>query len=211
MRNVTIIDYGCGNVLSLYRAIQEIGFKSLVTKEKSEISKSDLLILPGVGAFGNAMNFLKKYDLVDILIEQVKTRKKPLIGICLGMQLLLSKSYEIGEHEGLNFIEGIVIDIKKKTKKSFIKTPHIKWNKIFLEEGRDKILNKNLYNKDYYFIHSFIAETKNRQETLAFSKYCDLKIPAIINKDNILGFQFHPEKSGKNGLMLLKESLKFYN
>ena len=114
MRNVTIIDYGCGNVLSLYRAIQEIGFKSLVTKEKSEISKSDLLILPGVGAFGNAMNFLKKYDLVDILIEQVKTRKKPLIGICLGMQLLLSKSYEIGEHEGLNFIEGNVIDIKKK-------------------------------------------------------------------------------------------------
>ena len=208
MRNITIIDYGCGNVLSLHRAIEEIGFKSLVTKEKSEISKSDLLILPGVGAFGNAMHFLQKYDLVNILIDQVKLKKKPLIGICLGMQLLLSKSYEIGEHEGLDFIEGNVIDIKKKTKKSFIKTPHIKWNKIFLEEGRDKIFNETFYNKDYYFIHSFIAETKNELNTLAFSKYCDLKIPSIIYKDNVLGFQFHPEKSGKNGLNLLKESLK---
>ena len=121
MRNITIIDYGCGNVLSLHRAIEEVGFKSSVTKEKSEISKSDLLILPGVGAFGNAMHFLQKYDLVNILIDQVKLKKKPLIGICLGMQLLLSKSYEIGEHKGLDFIEGNVIDIKKKTKKKFHK------------------------------------------------------------------------------------------
>ena len=114
MKKITIIDYGCGNLLSIKRGLEKIGFESNISDDKNIIFDSTHLILPGVGAFGNAMNFLKKYDLVDILIEQVKTRKKPLIGICLGMQLLLSKSYEIGEHEGLNFIEGNVIDIKKK-------------------------------------------------------------------------------------------------
>ncbi len=113
---INIVDYECGNILSIQRALEKIGFSCGVTKNKEEILSSDFLVLPGVGAFKHAMSLLKKFDLINILEEYVLVKKKPILGICLGMQILFSKSYEMGEHNGLNFVSGEVIEIKKKVK-----------------------------------------------------------------------------------------------
>ena len=205
MKKIAIVNYGCGNILSLSRAIEEIGYKSELTKEQSNILKSDLLILPGVGAFGNAMELLKKNNLINTLNEYVKIKQKPLLGICLGMQLLLSKSHEMGEHDGLNFIEGEAVDIKIKSKRKDIKSPHISWNEILVNsQDHQKIVPEELIKKSFYFIHSFMTLTEEKKHTIAFCKYFDLEIPAVIKNNNIVGCQFHPEKSGKNGLKLLK-------
>ena len=143
MKKVTIVDYGCGNILSLRRGIQEIGYSSEITNDNKKILNSDFLILPGVGAFENAMNLLNQNNLIDTLKEYVQHKKKTIFGICLGMQIFLTKSYEMGEHKGLNFIEGEVIEIKKKSKINNLKIPHISWNEISLnEKAKDKKKNK---------------------------------------------------------------------
>ena len=208
MKRIIIVDYGVGNILSISRAIQEVGYKSEFTKEKSKILNSDLLILPGVGAFANAMKLLKDNNLIETLNEYVKIKKKPLLGICLGMQMLLSKSFEKGEHKGLDFIPGEVIEIKSKSKKKDIKIPHIRWNEILINnELNNNLLSKELIKKSFYFIHSFMSLTKEKEHTTAYCKYYDVDIPAIIRNDNVAGFQFHPEKSGKNRLKLLKNTI----
>ena len=156
------------------------------------------------------MNLLDKNNLVDTLREYVLHKKKKILGICLGMQVFLTKSYEMGEHKGLNFIEGEVVEMKKFTKLNNLKVPHISWNEIFINENaknKEKI-NQEILNKDYYFVHSYLAITKKKEDTLAYSSYFDLNVPAILNYENILGCQFHPEKSGKNGLHFLKKVLE---
>lgn len=210
MKKITIVDYGCGNILSLKRGIQEIGYSSEVTNDNKKILNSDLLILPGVGAFENAMKLLKENNLLDSLKEYVQHKKKNIFGICLGMQVFLTKSYEMGEHEGLNFIEGDVVQIKKKSEIKNLKVPHISWNEIFLNKTvkNSKKINEEIFNKSYYFVHSYLAITKKKEETLAYSKYFDVNVPAILNRENIMGCQFHPEKSGKNGLEFLKNVIK---
>ena len=205
MKKITVVNYGCGNILSLSRAIEEVGYKSELTNEQSRILKSDFLVLPGVGAFENAMELLKKNNLINSLEEYVKMKKKPLLGICLGMQMLLTKSYEMGEHDGLNFIKGEVVDIKTKSKKKDIKSPHISWNELYVNnEDSKKILPRELIKKNYYFVHSFMSLTKEKKNTIAYCKYYDVEIPAIIKHENVIGCQFHPEKSGENGLKLIK-------
>ena len=126
------------------------------------------------------------------------------------MQLLLTKSYEMGEHRGLNFIEGEVLQIKKFSKTNNLKVPHISWNEVFLnKDARNKEkINQEILNKDYYFVHSYLAITKKKEDTLAYSSYYDVRVPAILNYENILGCQFHPEKSGENGLHFLKKVLE---
>jgi glutamine amidotransferase len=205
MRKISIVDYGSGNLLSIKRALQKIGYESNITYKKKTILESDFLILPGVGAFKNAMDLLKKNDLISLLNEFILNKKKRLLGICLGMQLLLSKSYEMGNNKGLNFIEGEVVEIKKLTKKK-IKVPHISWNKIisYGHLNSDKKLNFEYLNIEYYFVHSFLAITKDKNYALAYCNYNDVAVPAIIMKENILGCQFHPEKSGHNGLNFLR-------
>lgn len=211
MKKITIVDYGVGNILSISRAIEEIGYNTELTDDHNKILKSDLLILPGVGAFENAMKLLKENNLIETLNEFVKLKKKPLIGICLGMQMLLTKSYEMGEHEGLDFIQGEVIQIKNSSDKKKVKIPHINWTEIFVKnELTSNILPKDLINRSFYFIHSFMSSTKNKNHTLAYAKYFDVEIPAIIKNENVVGFQFHPEKSGKNGLKLLKNTFKIF-
>ena len=209
MKKIIIVDYGCGNILSLRRGIQEIGYSSEITNDNKKIINSDFLILPGVGAFSNAMSLLNKHNLVDTLREYVVHKKKTIFGICLGMQIFLTKSYEMGEHKGLNFIEGEVIGIRKQTKKNDLKVPHISWNEIFLNEKgkKRKKINKEILNKSYYFIHSYMANTKNNEDTIAYCKYFDVKVPAVLSHENIIGCQFHPEKSGKNGLEFLKNAI----
>ena len=206
MKKITIVDYGCGNILSLKRGLQEVCYSSEVTNDDKKILNSDFLILPGVGAFKNAMDLLKQHNLIDPLKEYVQHKKKNIFGICLGMQVLLTKSFEMGEHNGLNFISGEVQEIKKFSKIKNLKIPHISWNEIFLNlNAKDiKKINIKISNESYYFVHSYLAHTTNNEDTLAFSNYFDVEIPAVIKHENIMGCQFHPEKSGKNGLRFLK-------
>ena len=207
---IAIIDYGCGNILSLKRALDEIGLKNKVTSSQEEIHNSNCIILPGVGAFENAITLLKKKDLLNLIVEIVKQKKKPLIGICLGMQMLFDKSYEMGEHNGLGLIDGEITKIKNIKSDVKIKIPHINWSKIFfnINDKFCEIVANELNKKSFYFIHSYFEIQKKKKNVIAYCNYYDIQIPAIVKKDNVIGFQFHPEKSGQNGLKLLKFTLQ---
>ncbi len=206
MKKITIIDYGCGNILNLARAINFIGFEAEVTHNEKNILNSSHVILPGVGAFGNAIEQLEKYNLRSVILEYAKSNK-PLLGICLGMQILLTESYEFGVHKGLDLISGKIIKISNKNNKE-IKIPHVGWNEIYPNNEKkiweNKILKNNLIGKNFYFVHSFIAITKNPSSTIAVCNYSDISIPAVISSNNVFGCQFHPEKSEQNGLSVLK-------
>ena len=205
-KKITIIDYGCGNILNLVRAIKFLGYEADTTNNKDKIINSSHVILPGVGAFGNAMMQIEKYNLRNTILEYAKSRK-PLLGICLGMQILLTASNEFGVHEGLNLIEGKVIKISNKKNKE-IKIPHMGWNEIYpnndKKEWKNKILKNFSIGKSFYFVHSFVCITKDKDTTIAVCNYSNISIPAVIAKDNIYGCQFHPEKSADNGLDVLK-------
>mgnify|MGYP001226605647 FL=1 len=208
MKTISILNYGCGNLLSIKRAIEEVGYNSKIISEKEEIEKANFIILPGVGAFENAMNLLKQKNYIEPLKQYVLKEKKPILGICLGMQLFLTKSFEMGEHDGLDFISGEVISLKKLSKNKEIKVPQINWNKIkFVKESKTINIQKNLLNKSFYFIHSYMAKLTDQKNLLGYCNYYDLSIPAVIQSENILGCQFHPEKSGKNGLTIFKNIL----
>lgn len=206
MKKITIIDYGCGNILNLIRAIKFIGYDVEVTHDHKKIVKSSHIILPGVGAFGNAMKQLEKYGLPNTILEYVKLNK-PLLGICLGMQILFTKSYEFGVHKGLNLIEGEVIKISNEKNKE-IKIPHIGWNTIYpsndQKEWKNKIVKNSSMEKNFYFVHSYICITKDSNLTIASCDYSGITIPAIVSNNNIFGCQFHPEKSSEEGLNILK-------
>lgn len=193
---IAIIDYGAGNLFSVQNALNFLGIENKVTKDPEEIRNADKLILPGVGAFPDAMRMLYEAGLVDVIKEQVKT--KPLMGICLGMQMLFEKSYEFGETEGLGFIPGTVELMKPEND---LLIPHIGWNA--LEKNEACPLLNNVEEGDYvYFVHSFAAVTDGKN----VAAYCDygMKVPALVAKGNVYGCQFHPEKSGKTGLDILK-------
>jgi len=205
-KKVTIIDYGCGNILNLARAIKFLGYEVDITHEKNKIINSSYVILPGVGAFGNAMRQIEKYNLRNTILEYAKLNK-PLLGICLGMQILHTESHEFGVHKGLGLIEGKVIKISNKKNKK-IKIPHMGWNEIYpnnnKKEWKNKILKSSLIGKSFYFVHSFVCITKNQDSTIAVCNYSDISIPAVVATGNIFGCQFHPEKSADNGLAILK-------
>jgi len=208
MKTISILNYGCGNLLSIKRAIEEVGYNSKIISEKGEIEKANFIILPGVGAFENAMNLLKQKNYIEPLKQYVLKEKKPILGICLGMQLFLTKSFEMGEHDGLDFISGEVISLNKLSKNKEIKVPQINWNKIkFVKESKTINIQKSLLNKSFYFIHSYMAKLTDQKNLLGYCNYYDLSIPAVIQSENILGCQFHPEKSGKNGLTIFKNIL----
>ena len=209
MKKIVIIDYGCGNVLNLVRAVKYLGYEVEITNEKKKIISSSYVIFPGVGAFGNAIKKLSDYNLQNTICEYISLNK-PFLGICLGMQLLLTESQEFGIHKGLNLIEGKVIKLLSG-KNSKIKVPHVGWNEIYPINNNKNWNNKILENipvrTNFYFVHSFIALTKNEQVTNAVCNYYDTSIPAVISMGNIFGCQFHPEKSGENGLNVIKNFL----
>jgi len=206
MKKITIIDYGCGNILNLVRAIKFLGYEVETTHEVKRIINSSHVILPGVGAFGNAMKQLEKYSLQKTIIEYAQLNR-PLLGICIGMQILFTLSYEFGVHKGLNLIKGEVIKISNKNNKE-IKIPHVGWNEIYpnndKKEWKNKILKNNLIGKNFYFVHSFACLTKKSDSTIAVCNYSGISIPAVVSVDNVFGCQFHPEKSANNGLAFLK-------
>ena len=203
---IAVIDYGVGNLFSLLSSLNYVGLDTKLTNNVEEIKSAKGIILPGVGAFRDAVSNLEKYGLKDILIDEAKNGK-PFLGICLGMQMLFEKSYEYGEFEGLGLINGSVEEIKKHIpENSDLKIPHIGWNnlKINDEFRNDKILkNVNVENEEYvYYVHSYFAKA-DMKNIVAYSEY-GTKIPGIVKNENVYGMQFHPEKSGDTGLKLLK-------
>ena len=195
-----IINYGVGNLFSLTGSLRHLGIDTVVTADADEIRKADRIILPGVGAFADAKQKLLDTGLVPVLEEEVKNGK-PLLGICLGMQMLFEKSYEYGEHEGLGFIKGAVCPLNEDIP-SDLKVPHIGWNKLIIKDKSNPML-KYTNDGDYvYYVHSFYA--KNCDDSLiAYSEY-HVNIPGLVNSGNVFGAQFHPEKSGEVGLKMLK-------
>lgn len=195
---IAIIDYGAGNLHSVSNALKYIGEESIITNQKSDLEKADLLILPGVGAFPKAMQMLNQTDLIDTMKEQVQT--KPLLGICLGMQMLFEYGLEFEKTEGLGFIDGYIDIIKTQ-----YKIPHMGYNE--LEMNEESPLLQNINQGDcVYFVHSFMANTNSEN----VSAYCDygVKVPALVKKGNVYGAQFHPEKSGEVGLNILRNFAK---
>lgn len=208
MLEVTVIDYGIGNLFSVQRSLEHCGATVTVSADPATILASSRLVLPGVGAFGNAMAALAERNLVAP-IREVAASGKPLIGICLGMQLLLSESEEFGRTEGLNLIPGRVVavpdhDIDGKS----LKIPHIGWNALVpcASEGwLHPLLKDNRAGDAMYFVHSFMAIPDDPASRLADCHYGGNAISAIIGRNNVFGCQFHPEKSGESGLRLLKK------
>ncbi len=201
---IAIIDYGVGNLFSLSSSLSAIGIDSVITSDKEVIKAADKLILPGVGAFGDAIRKLNESGLRELIIGEAKNGK-PLLGICLGMQLLFEKSYEYGEYEGLSLLKGEVVAMQGKIPET-LKIPHIGWNGLHFV-GESPLFK---YIKEYdcvYFVHSFYAE--NCDESLIATAEYGKEITAAVAKDNIFGCQFHPEKSGTVGLNILKAFNEF--
>lgn len=193
---ITIIDYGAGNLFSVQNALNFLGVENNISSKVEDIISADKLILPGVGAFPDAMKMLDEAGLTEVIKEQAK--KKALMGICLGMQMLFDKSYEFGETEGLGLIPGTV-ELMHPAKDLVI--PHIGWNS--LEKNEPCKLLESVNDGDYvYFVHSYAAVTDSKN----VAAYCDygMKVPALVMGGNVYGCQFHPEKSGKTGLGILK-------
>ena len=196
---ITIIDYGMGNLKSVYNALKKVNFDCLISSDVTDIDMADKLILPGVGAFKDAMDNLQNLDLILPIRKKVNDGC-PLLGICLGMQMLFDEGYECELRKGLGFIEG---KIKLMNSKENLKIPHIGWNR--LEFNREnKILNNINKESFVYYVHSFMATEMIDENLIAYSKYGDINIPGIVNKGNVYGMQFHPEKSGEVGLKILK-------
>ena len=207
--SVAIVDYEAGNLFSVEHACKAVGLKPVITNKPEDILKSDALILPGVGAFGDAMKSLSKLALDQPLREFVATGK-PFMGICLGMQLLFSKSEEYGEHKGLNLIEGDVVkfpSVNEYGEKN--KIPQIAWNQIknpSEDRGkwRDTPLEQIANGEFMYFVHSFYAKPQNSEDILALTEYGGLEYCSAIIKKNIFATQFHPEKSASEGIKIYR-------
>lgn len=200
MSTVAIIDYGVGNLFSLASSLKAIGANAVVTGDPEEIKKSDKLILPGVGAFEDAAKKLRESGL-DEIIKQEAASGKPLLGICLGMQLLFEKSYEFGVHDGLGLISGEIKAISDYAP-SDLKIPHIGWNQLSFTKNDCPIFKYLNGGEFVYFVHSFFG-TDCETDTAAVTEY-GCVLTAAVAKGNIFGCQFHPEKSGEVGLKILK-------
>lgn len=196
---IRIIDYGVGNLFSLRSSLRAIGIDADYTGDPAEIRKADKLILPGVGAFRDAREALRRTGL-DRVVQEEAGKGKPLMGICLGMQMLFNRSYEYGEYEGLGLIPGEIVPMEGRIPKE-LPIPHIGWNELALKQPSP--LMKNTANGDYvYFVHSYYAETP-AEYVIATTDY-GVEMTAAVQKDNVYGCQFHPEKSSEVGLSILK-------
>lgn len=195
---IAVIDYGMGNLRSVQKAFEYLGYEAQITDDSAIIDSASHVVLPGVGAFGDAMDALHKQDLSETIKSQVE-KGKPFLGICLGMQLLFDKSYEHGEFEGLGIVSG---EVKKFVLPKKYKVPHMGWNKL-------KVLHGELFDKDdahqyVYFVHSFYCDPSDKDITAATGNY-GIDFCAAVAKDNVFATQFHPEKSGDIGLNMLKK------
>ena len=196
---IAIIDYDAGNIRSVEKALIALGEQPVVTRDKETILAADKLILPGVGAFGDAMDKLVATGLVPVI--RAEAEKKPLLGICLGMQLLFEKSYEYGEHAGLGFIQGEVCPLEPDLADKSLKVPQIGWNALHIV--KDDPLFQYISEGEYvYYVHSYYGKNCT-ESTLATSEY-SIPVTGAVRAGKVYGTQFHPEKSGDTGLRILK-------
>jgi len=198
MSKIVIVDYSCGNIDSVNSAITYHGLKGIVTRDPTIINSADKIILPGQGSFKIGVNNLKKYNLFDLIISKALDDNTPILGICLGMQVLATTGFENGKENGLNLIPGNI----EKMKETKLKLPHIGWNEIKVNK-KNSIL-KNIKNQtDFYFVHSYRFVCEDNDDILTTTKYEDTFVSSVCKK-NIFGVQFHPEKSLTAGLQLIK-------
>ena len=195
---IGIIDYGVGNLFSLCSSCKAIGEEAFVSGDASQLAKADRLILPGVGAFEDAARKLNDSGMAEFVRQQAASGK-PLLGICLGMQLLFEKSYEYGCHQGLGLLKGQVVPMEGKLPAN-LKIPHMGWNALDVRRGT---LLEGLSGQYVYFVHSFFAE--NCEDSLSAVTEYGIPITAAVEKGNVFGCQFHPEKSGNVGLAILRK------
>lgn len=210
-KNVVIVDYGHGNLYSISQACIQVGYNPIISSIQSEISNADSLILPGVGAFKVAIEELENKNLIEPIFEFVK-KGNYLMGVCLGMQLLFDSSKEFGDNKGLGLVNGTVERFPSVINDKKIRVPHIGWNNIQKnsnENNWDSTPLANISEQDYlYFIHSYYVKPADLNNILSISQYQELEFCSSVQKDNVFGFQFHPEKSAEQGLSIYKNFLK---
>jgi glutamine amidotransferase len=203
---IAIIDYGAGNLRSVFNAFEAIGEKPYIASKPEELKKALAIILPGVGAFGDGIVNLKKLNFVDQLTEEVLVKKKPYLGICLGMQFLADVSMEMGVHSGLGFVNGAVRAISPNNSK--FRIPHIGWNNVAVK-NRNPLFEGLEDEPVFYFVNSFYFEPDESElDVISSTCWHGATITASIQKNNIFGVQFHPEKSQQAGLKLLENFIK---
>ncbi len=203
MLTVAVVDYGVGNIGSISRALSVCGAKPLLTDREEDFKVVDACVLPGVGAFGDAIDLLRAKDLDKILEDQLMAYDIPILGICLGMQLLATTGLEFGEHKGLGWIPGTVRPLQKTQGE---RIPHVGWNNVEFETP-NPLLADITPGEDFYFVHSFHFVTDNPEDAVATTPYCG-EFVSIVNHGNVYGTQFHPEKSQAIGLKLLKNFIR---
>jgi len=215
MKNIAIIDYGIGNLYSVLKACEFVGINAVITNDKNKITSSDAIILPGVGAFNDAMNSLNRLDLVNPIVDFSKSGK-PLMGVCLGMQLLLSESEEFGSTKGLGIFEGICKKFPQINRDLKLKVPQINWNSIYPNNNNNSFktntpLEDIKSGEQMYFVHSYYADLVNEDEVLSKTIYGGIEYCSSISKKKIFGFQFHPEKSASEGLKIYDKFKEIIN
>lgn len=202
MRSVAVVDYGMGNLDSVARAIEECGGDPLVTSAKEELERAAAIVIPGVGAFARGMENIRRLGLDVVLDEQVRERGVPCLGLCLGMQLLMTHGDESGEAAGLGWIDG---GVERLVPSDGERIPHVGWNEVN-PLRQSPLLAGVAPGSDFYFVHSYRVRPANDDVVVATTPYCG-GFPAVITRDNVCGVQFHPEKSQKVGLQLLRNFL----
>jgi len=200
---VAIVDYALGNLYSIKHACERVGLESIITSSRDEILQADGVLLPGMGAYGEAMQTLHKLDLVTVL-QDYAASGRPLIGICLGIQLLLTESYEFGNHKGLGIIEGAVIPLDHPHEgERELKIPQVGWNQLHASRSWDGTPLEDIPNNEYmYFVHSFVPKPQDVNVVLATTKYGGVEFCSSIQQKNIFACLFHPERSGIAGLRI---------
>lgn len=198
---VTIIDFGAGNLRSVQKSIEYVGFKAEITDDAEIIRKATHLVFPGNGAFGDCISAMGKLGLISA-VEEVIKKGNPFLGICIGMQALFEKSYEFGVHDGLSYIKGVVKRFPDELLKEGMKIPHTGWNSVHFNENHPVF--RNIKQDSYfYFVHSYYAECSNKENILGTTNY-GIDFTSAVTYENITGVQFHPEKSQQAGLKLLE-------
>ena len=205
---ITIIDYGIGNLGSVKNMFKKIGEDSIVSSKKEDIQKATKILLPGVGSFDRAMQNLKELDLIDIIKSKVLEDKTPIMGICLGMQLLTNGSAE-GKNDGLGFVDAYASKFNFDENIDKLPIPHMGWNKTNLEKESKLYKDNDSKNRRFYFVHSYAVHCKNKNDILT-TTYYGYEFVSSFEKNNIIGCQFHPEKSHKFGMKLFKNFVENY-